>query len=213
MTLVFNQGLGCSDNAETARKKWFSVHRVNSTYLFFWSLRVLWLLNYVYSYLLEISMRTTHVYKYFDVLTHINFYWIGVMVWSTQDLLEWSKSIIALTRCQEFDDWEICDCDHSISPNRIAIARCSCYPIWKTIVLNEEEIEEYQDCYWDENCKKESHSQCSHKNFEASLSPRSVAFFQSSHAPFISSISFFTWARLKNLSESLGWYLQLVNSH
>ena len=112
--------------------------------------------------------------------------------------------LLMLIRSHVLNNRKKRDCDNSIGPNRTAISRCSCHPIWKTIVLNDEDIEESQDCDWDENGKEESHSQCSLKNFVASSSPRSAAFLQSSHAPFISSISFFTLARLKNASESFG---------
>ena len=109
-----------------------------------------------------------------------------------------------LSTTQISNNREKSNSDDSISPNRTTILRRSCHPIWKTIVLNDEEIEESQNCYWDEYCKEERHLQYSLKNFLASSSPRSAAFLQSSHAPFISSISFFTLARLKNASESFG---------
>ena len=63
-----------------------------------------------------------------------------------------------LPRTQISDDRQGSDRNNSIGPNRATISRHSFHPIWKTIVLNNEEIEETQDCYWDKDSKEESHS-------------------------------------------------------
>ena len=58
---------------------------------------------------------------------------------------------------QIFDDWEKCDGNYSVGPNRTAISRQVIHPIWKFLVLRDKHEEESNNQDWDNESKNEVH--------------------------------------------------------